>query len=173
MPSQKNVQLLQEAKERVDRAAAIFFADYQGVTHKQLEEARREIRKIGGEIAISKNNLINIALNEKNVDAKDRLQGPLAAFFAYGDPVAVASTLHNFFKKNFDASKIKFGVYEGKILEDKDVITLASLPSREVLLGQLVGLLKGPLNGLVYALNYNTSKLVYALKEIEKKKGSN
>ena len=70
----------------------------------------------------------------------------------------------------FDTSKIKFGVFEGKLIDDKMIIQLASLPPKEALLGKLVGLLKSPLNNLVYNLNYNTSKLVFVLKAIEEKK---
>lgn len=169
MPSQKNVSLLQEAKDKVGRSNAIFFADYQTITHKDLETLRNKLREVGGEVAISKNNLINIALQEKTVDARDMLQGPLAAIFSYEDAVKTAKTVYDFFKP-IDPEKIKFGVFEGSIVDRKTITSLASLPPREVLIGKFVGLLKSPLTNLVYNLNFTTTKLVYALKAIEKTK---
>lgn len=171
MPSQKNQQLLAETKDRVNKANAVFFAEYAGITHKQLEEVRKALRTINAEVAITKNNLINIAFKDKDIDTKENLQGALAAFFSYKDPAKTANTMYQFFKKNFDPSKIKFGVFENKVIDNKTVVALATLPSKEVLLGKLVGLLKSPLNGLVYSLNYNTSKLVMTLKAIEDQKG--
>jgi large subunit ribosomal protein L10 len=171
MPSQKNVQLLQEAKDKVGRSNAIFFADYQTITHKDLEGLRNTLREAGAEIAVSKNNLVNIALQEKNVDAKEQLQGPLAAVFSYDDPVKTAKAIYDFFKP-IDPAKIKFGVFEGNLIDAKMVGALAATPPREVLLGKLVGLLNSPLTNLVYNLNFNTAKLVYALKAIEKTKSS-
>jgi len=172
MPSQKNVQLLTETKERVAKSNAIFFADYQTITHKDLEGLRNTLRDAGAEIAISKNNLVNIALQEKSVDAKDQLQGPLAAIFSYQDPVKTAKAIYDFFKP-IDPKKIKFGVFEDKLIDAKMVGALASTPPREVLLGKLVGILNSPLTNLVYSLNYTTSKLVYALKAVQEKKGAN
>ena len=87
MPSQRNIQQLDEVKQKVDKATAMFFVDYAGLTHQQLEEARRELRDNESEIAVIKNTLMNLALSEKNIDAKERLQGPQATLFAYGDGI--------------------------------------------------------------------------------------
>lgn len=170
MPSKRNTQLLQEAKDKVNKANAVFFVDYQGITHKQLEEARNSLRDFNAEIAILKNNLTNIALKDKDIDAKEKLQGPLAAFFSYDDPIKTANVIYQFLKKSFDPERIKFGVFEGSLIDSKMVVTLANLPPKEVLLGKLVGLLKSPINNLVYDLNYTVSKFVFALKAIEDKK---
>ncbi len=169
MPSLKNQQLLEETRARRDKSSAMFFVDYQGLTHLQLEEARKALSDIDAELAITKNTLANIALKEKDVDASERLQGPLAVLYSYGDAVAVAKLLKDFAKK-YELPKVKFGYFEGKILEEGDVKALASLPPREILLAKLVGTLQAPISQLVFNLNYPIVKLAYALKEIEKKK---
>jgi|SRR3989344_2198743 len=176
MPSQKNITLLQEAQSKVDRATAMYFVDYSGLTHQQLEEARRELINNNSEIAIFKNTLMNIALRSKNLDVRKRLQGPQATFFSYDDPIKTAKILETFFKKYLPTGRqvsdvIKFGIFEGKIIEQELVIRLAGIPSKEILLGKLVGVLMSPISNLVYNLNGNIQKLVLTLKAIEAKKG--
>lgn len=156
---------------------ALFFVDYQGLTHKQLEEVRALLKEINSEISIVKNTLMNLALREKKIDAQARLTGAHATLFSYEDPIKTAKALYAFFKKyqllaspSQGGPKIKFGIFEGKLIDEKTIIELALLPSHEVLLGKLVWVLKSPMSGLVYGLNYNVSKLVVVLKEIEKKK---
>lgn len=172
MPSIKNQQALQSINEKMDRAQALYFVNYQGLTHQQLEEARRELRDNDSEIAVLKNTLTNIALQQRNVDASDRFDGPYATLFAYADPVKTAKILVDFNKK-YQLPEIKWGVYEGKIIDEATVKELASVPPKEVLLAKLVGMMKSPMNGLVYSLNYNITKLALVLKSIEEKKGAN
>lgn len=172
MPSQKNVQLLQVANDKVGRANAIFFADYQTITHKDLEGLRNKLCDINAELSILKNNLTHIALKEqKQIDVEEQLQGPLAAFFSYEDPVKTAKTLYDFFKP-IDTARIKFGIFEGNVIDGKMITSLASLPPKEILLAKLLGLLQSPIRGLMYAMNYNTTQLALTLKEIEKQKGA-
>lgn len=171
MPSKRNTQLLDETKQKVDRATAMFFVDYAGLTHKQLEEARNLLRVEDSEIKITKNTLLNIALKEKKVNVADKLQGPQATLFSYGDPIKTAKVLAAFIKK-YSLPKIKFGIFEGNIIDDITISKLATLPSKEILVGKLLGLLNSPITKLVYTLNGNITKLAVVLKEIEKKKSN-
>src|SRR5690348_15546707 len=112
-PSKRNQQLLAEVQEKVAKAQAMFFVDYQGLTHQQLEEARKELRKNASEVAVVKNTLMNIALQEKEIDVKDKLEGAHATLFSYEDPVATAKILTAFYKK-YQLPKIQFGVFSAK-----------------------------------------------------------
>lgn len=169
MPSKKNVQLLDETKQKVDRASAMFFVDYAGLTHKQLEEARNELRTNNSEIAITKNTLMNIALKGKKLDVADRLYGPQATLFSYEDPIKTAKILAAFVKKH-GLPKIKFGIFENEIIDEVMIARLATIPSKEILIGKLLSLLNSPISSLVFVLNGNITKLALVLKEIEKKK---
>ncbi len=162
--------MLAEVQDKVNRAVAMYFVDYQGLTHLQLEEARKELRRNNSEVAVTKNTLMRIALKEKGIDCREQLQGPYATLFSYEDPIATAKVLKDFFKK-YNLPTIKFGIFEGNIVDDKTVERLADIPPKEVLLGKLVGLLASPYSKLVWTLNGNIQKLALVLKEIEKQKG--
>ena len=170
MANKKNTEQLENARLKLKNAKAIFFVDYQGLTHKQLEEARSLLRETDSEISIIKNTLLNLALKEKKHDVSNKLHGPFATLISYSDPVKTAKVLYTFFKK-YSMPKIKFGIFEDEVIDEQMVISLANVSSREDSLAKLVGLLKSPLSNLVYSLDFNLSKLVFALKEVEKKKG--
>ncbi len=169
MPSIKNQNELSELQEKVDKSTAMYVVDYQGLTHQQLEEARRELRENGAEIAVAKNTLMNLALKAKDIDVSDQLQGPTATLFAYEDGISAARILKEFTKK-YELPKIKFGIFEGKVVSTADVMAIANLPTKEVLLAKLLGGMNAPISGFVYVLNANISKLAQVLKAIEEKK---
>jgi large subunit ribosomal protein L10 len=171
MASQKNIQSLEEIKEKLERAQAIFLVDYAGLTHIQLEEFRHELANVKAEIEILKNTLVNIALSEQKVDASEKLKGPHAVIFAYEDPIGAAKTLVSFNKKN-QLPTIKFGVFENALIDEGKVTQLSTIPPKEVLLAKFVSLLNSPITSLVYDLNYNTQKLAQLLSAIEKKKAA-
>lgn len=165
MPSKRNIELLENLKEKVDRASAIFFVDYQGLTHQMLEEMRGTLSELDAEVTVIKNTLTNLALQEKKVDASDKLKGPMALLFCYGDPVAPAKALVDFAKKN-ELPEIKFGYFEGALVEDAQVKELATVPPQEILLGKLVGGLQAPISGLVYSLNFPIQRLAMVMNAV-------
>lgn len=171
MASQKNIDSLQEIKDNLERAQAVFLVDYTGLTHQQLEELRHELANSKSEAAILKNTLVNIAFKEKKIEAEEQLKGPHAIIFAYEDPIGAAKVLVAFNKKN-QLPVIKFGVFENNLIDEGKILTLATIPPKEVLLAKLLGLLNSPITSLVYDLNYNTQKLAQLLSAIEKKKAS-
>lgn len=170
MASQKNIQSLQEIKDKLETAQAVFLVDYTGLTHIQLEEFRHELANVKAEAAILKNTLVNIALTDKKIDATDRLKGPHAVIFANEDPIGAAKVIVAFNKK-YQLPIIKFGIFENNIIEEGMVTQLSTIPPKEVLVAKLLGLLNSPITSLVYDLNYNIQKLAQLLKAIEEKKG--
>lgn len=169
MPSQKNVQKLDEIRQKVDRATAMFFVDYSGLTHRQLEEARRDLKDNDSEIGIIKNTLMNLALREKKIDAGEKLQGPFATLFSYQDPIKTAKVLAALVKK-YGLPKIKFGFFEGGLIDDAMILRLSTLPSREALIAKLLGTLNAPISNFVYGLSANIVKLALVLGQIKNKK---
>lgn len=171
MASQKNIHSLEEIKLKLDKAQAIFLVDYAGLTHIQLEEFRIELAKVSAEAAILKNTLVNIALQEKKIDASEKLKGPHAVIFANTDPIGAAKVILAFNKK-YQLPIVKFGIFEGAIIEEGMVTTLSTIPPKEILVAKLLGLLNSPITSLVYDLNFNIQKLAQLLSAIEKKKAS-
>lgn len=170
MASQKNIKSLEEIKKMLESAKAIFLVDYTGLTHIQLEDFRHELATVKAEAVILKNTLVNIALQDKKIDAAEKLKGPHAVIFANEDPIGAAKVIVAFNKKN-SLPIIKFGIFENAIIEEGTVIALSSIPPKEILLAKLLGLLNSPITSLVYDLNFNIQKLAQLLKAIEEKKG--
>jgi len=172
MATQKKIDTAIKLSEKITRAKSIILADYRGLKHKQLEELRKNLKKTQGEFVVAKNRLFLRALGDEGKRIKDSLTGTSAILFSYADEVAPLAELMKFFK-SAGMGKTKGGLLGNHVLMEADVTRLASLPSRNVLLGKLVGQLNSPIQGLHYALSWNINKLVWALDAIKNKKASN
>lgn len=171
MPKQKNIDLATELKDKVSRAKGVIITDYRGLTHKQSEELHRAVKKADGEYIVAKNSLLKIATKDSNFSFEDAdLKGTTAALFSYGDEFATLKELFKFAKTS-SLPKVKLGFIAGQKYSDSQIEAMSKLPSVEVLQGQVVSRLSGPLYGLMYALNGNLQKLVYVLGNIKKEGG--
>ncbi|HSD98308.1 MAG TPA: 50S ribosomal protein L10 [Patescibacteria group bacterium] len=166
---EKKVAIVAEVKEKVDRAKAMVFTDYTGLTHQQLETLKKEIKKADAEFVVAKNTLVKLALGDKVSGQEDKFEKPTGTMFLYGDVVTPLKALAKMVKE-VEKPSIKFGLFDGKVMTDKEVLKLSTLPSREVLLSQLAGMLKSPISGLHRAMNWNLQKLVMTLAAVEKQK---
>ncbi len=176
---QKKQEIVAKLSEKIARAKALVFTNYQGLTHKQLEELKKVLRDLNAELIVTKNTLLKIALNstsnrlptaiDVNKSAESMLSNPTAALFVYDDVIAplkqIAKTL-----KLLGLPTIKFGIIDNQALTGDQLLKMASLPQKEVLLAQVIGGLKSPIFGLHRALSWNLNKLVMTLKSIEAKK---
>jgi len=168
---QKKEALIAAYAEKIAKAKGIIFANYQGLTHVQLEGLKKTLKKEEAEFVAAKNTLLLRALDGK-VDVtseKNQFTKPTAALFIYNDIIAPLKALTKTIKA-FTLPIIKFGVLEGKILSDKDVVKLSNLAPLPVLRAQLLGQMKAPIAGLHRALNWNLQKLVLTLNAIKEKK---
>jgi len=169
---EKKAKIVAEISERVAKSKALVFTNYQGLTHKQIEEFKKSLRKLEAEYAVTKNTFLVRALQNSNLQTPlSELNQPTATLFLYGDPIAPLKALTKMLK-DFQKPSIKFGIMEGQLLDEKQVIKFASLPPREILLSQLIGMLQIPIYGLHRSLNWNLQKFALTLKAIENKKKS-
>lgn len=169
MATQKKIDTVKELTEKVGRAKALVLADYRGLKHKQLEELRKLLKKTEGEFVVTKNRLLLRVLADKAKGLESALSDATATLFAYADEVAPLKELLKFFKA-VGFGKTKGGLLGDTALSETEVTRLASLPGRQQLLGQLVGQLNAPIQGLHYALSWNINKLVWALNNIKDQK---
>ena len=134
-----------ELRELFSNSTAAVLTEYRGLTVAKLKELRRSLGE-HAEYAVVKNTLTAIAAKEAGVEGLnfDDLQGPTAVAFITGEPVEAAKGLRNFAKDNPQLI-IKSGYFEGNALTQTDVIKLADLESREVLLAKVAGAAKGTL----------------------------
>jgi large subunit ribosomal protein L10 len=140
-----------ELAHELQAAETLIVADYRGLTNKQLEALRDELLEHGARFRIVKNTLTRRAAEQAGADALlVMLEGPTAIAFieSDGDPAAVAKALAATAKQT-NVLELRGGVLEGKTLSAAEVDTLATLPSMDVLRGQLVGAIVAPLNALL------------------------
>ncbi len=161
--------------DKFGKAKAFFLTDYRGLTHQQLEQLKRALKKVEGELLVSKNTLFRIAMKQWNNETMEivepELKNPTAAFFAYKDEIAAIKELANFIKIT-QLPKIKIGFFAGKVALAQDFQKLASLPTRDILLATLVMRMKSPIYGLHHALNWNLQRLVTVLDNVKSKKSN-
>ncbi len=165
----KKLETVTDLTDKVAKAKSIILADYSGLKHKQLEELRKLLKKTDAEFAVTKNTLLKRALGDKAPSVEGQLTTATAALFAYADEVAPLKELLKFFK-TAGFGKTKGGLLGATVLAEADVAKLAALPSRQLLLGKLVGQLNAPIQGLHHALSWNINTFVWALNAIKNKK---
>lgn len=163
MASEKNINLKKEevAKlaEQMKDAKLILLADYRGINVSDVTGLRTELRNIGAEYKVIKNNITKRALSECGLEGLDeQLEGPTAVIMTNDDYLEPTKVIYNFTKNN-DYYKIKGGVVNGKVMTAEEIITLAKLPSRQELLSMLAG-----------GLLANISKLAIALDQVRVQK---
>jgi large subunit ribosomal protein L10 len=168
---EKKQQIMASLVEKMQKAKAIVFTNYQGLTHKQLEGFKKQIKTMGSDFVVAKNSLILRSAKDANVKIANEkaIEGPTGTMFIYEDIVAPLKQLAKIIKE-LGLPSVKIGFFDNKELAAEQVLKLASLPSREVLLAQVVGSLKGPIFGLHRAMSWNIQKLAMTLRAIEAKK---
>ncbi|MEX2080014.1 MAG: 50S ribosomal protein L10 [Dehalococcoidia bacterium] len=166
MPTPRKVAMLAETKDRIQRASVAISADYRGLNVAQLTELRRALRPADVEISVVKNRLAVMAANEAGKpEYAELLQGPTAIAFGFADPIQPARLLAEHLRARRLTVTIHGGWLDGKILTRAEVESLATLPSREQLIADVVGKLQSPLYnfaGLLQASIRNFAGLVEA-----------
>ena len=131
---------------------AVFFTEYRGLTVSQLQELRGSLREINAGYYVIKNSLIKRAFDQNKMESPDEvLSGPTALVVSKQDCPEVASKIYKYLKTN-ESLKVKGGYLDGAFITQKDVKSLSKLPSRDVLIGQLVGGLKSTISRFVWVL---------------------
>lgn len=169
--SQK-IQLVDELHQKFAKSKIVILTDYKGLNVDKINELRRKLTESNVEYRVVKNTLLSQASEDTDVAlVKDQFKGPTAIALSYDDPVAPAKVLADFAKDN-DKLEIKIGVMSGKLLDIKAIKSLSELPSREVLLSQVLSAMNGVPTSLVRVLNNIPEKLLYALQAIKDQKAA-
>lgn len=162
--------IINDLESKIEKQKSIVFMDFTGVKVKELAKLREGLKDNGSEMKVAKKSLMEIALKNKGVELDSKkLDGEVAMVFGYEDEIAPSKAVYQFSKENQKA-KILGGFLENKFYEMADVIKLAELPSKQQLLGMLLGTLSAPATNLVGVMSGNTRKLVFALSQIKEKK---
>ena len=164
MPTPKKVETVAELTDALQRSKLTIVSDYRGLTVADLQTLRSQLRPHNAEVRVAKNTLTTIAARQTNMEAlESALKGPTALVTAYEDPVQPAKIVSDFARTS-RILQIRAGMLEGSMIGVADIDALASLPSREVLVGRVVGGLSGPLYGIVGVLAGPIRALQYVLQ---------
>ncbi len=163
--------IIAEVSDKASRAAALYFADFTGVTVAEETELRREFRKSGIEYTVVKNTLARKALEQ--VAGHDRvfekLIGPTGIAFSYEDAIAPAKIFKKFSDKT-GKLRLKIAVVEKQFFEGVQLDELAKLPSRPELIAGILGSIQSPISGIVGTIHAVMRDLASVIDQIEKKK---
>ena len=165
-PRPEKVGVIDEVRERAEAASASVVAEYRGLTEAEMAELRRSLRAAGGDFKVFKNTLVKRAVaGTAHEPIGDFLVGPTGIAFIQGDVSAVAKALKEFAAAN-PALIIKGGVLDGAALDASALKALADLPSREVLLAKLAGLIASPMTSLAGLMKAVPQSFAYGLKAL-------
>jgi len=173
MKRSEKEQIIAEVKEKVERAKAMFFADFTGITVEQVNDLRREFRKSSVDYRVVKNTLARKALENVTGYDKviDKLVGHTGIAFGYDDPVAPARIIKKFQDKH-SKLKVKVCILEMRVFDGSQLAEIAKLPSRAEVIAGILGSIQSPITGVVGVVNAVMRDLVSVIDAIEKKKAA-
>ncbi|MFC1497873.1 50S ribosomal protein L10 [Verrucomicrobiota bacterium] len=167
-PEKKSI--VSEIRGSLEKSEYVFLADYRGLTVVQLSELRARLREADVCFQVVKNDFLRIAAQELGWDnVADFFGGPIAMIVGSSDVILSAKILVEFKNKN-NLPLIKGGRMGDRSILAVDIEEMSNIPSREVLLSQLVGVVCAPLSGVVGVMNQKLLSLLYVLRAAEEKK---
>lgn len=173
MNRQQKEGLVELLRQEFADAQASFLVDYKGLTVGSLHTLRKQLREKNGTFRVAKARLMKRAID--GVDGVDELlqymHGQVGLVFAADDVAAVAKALHTFVQAN-EKMKLLAGFVDSRVLNSNNVVRIASLPSKDIMLAQLCGTMKAPINNFAGVLNMLILRLLLVLKQIAEKQAS-
>jgi len=165
MLREKKVQIVSNLADDLSRSTIIIATNYQGLLAKQMAELRNALAKAGVEYHVVKNTLVYRAAEQAGKpQLRDIIEGPVALAFGYDDIVNTAKALNQYIKSEALSLQIRGGLLGDRILLPEEVVSLANLPTREVLISKLIGQLQAPIGTLHNILNLPLQGLLNVLQ---------
>lgn len=165
-------EIVKALREEFEKVPAVFVTTFKGMTAEESNQLRQLLREKKARYKVVKNTLLRLASSGTPAEPLQKfIEGATGIAIAYEDPVEVAKVLVEFAKEH-ESLVNRGGVLQGKPLEAAALEQLAKLPSREVLLAQLLGTLQAPVANFVQLLAAIPRNFLYVLKAIEEKKAA-
>jgi large subunit ribosomal protein L10 len=167
----EKTEVVEAVQQELERATVAVLAEYRGLTAGELDRLRKAVRQADGRCRVSKNTLTRRAAKGSRFEKlTPHLRGPSAIILGVRDPVAIAKLAVQL-ADELPKLEINCAVLDGNVLPFPEVKALATLPSREVLMAQLLGLLQAPASQLVRTLNEPAARLARLVDAIGKRQG--
>jgi len=171
MPTDTKREAVAELTELLRSSSAMAVADYRGLKVAEMQTVRRTLRESGVRLTVAKNRLLKIAADEADrPELKPMLDGPTALATIDGDEAAMAKALADALRPYSRVISVRGGMLGNQPIDAAQLTRLASLPSRDVLLGKLAGGMAAPLTGMAGVLAANLRNLVGELSAVADKK---
>lgn len=171
MPTDAKRDAVQQLSALLRNSTAVAIADYRGLSVADMQVVRRALRASGVELHIAKNRLLKIAADEaERAELKPLLSGPTALATVSGDEVALAKALQEAFRPYNRVVTIRGGLLGSQPVDADALSRMASLPSREILLGKFAGGIASPLTGFASVLAANLRNLAGVLNAVADQK---
>jgi large subunit ribosomal protein L10 len=165
MKKEAKAEIIDEIAKDIDRSQAGVVASYQGLPTPELVKLRHKLKENGVEFKVVKNTLARRAVESVGKEFLGKhMEGPIAVALGYGEPTIPAKAMTEYIKASGINMKVLGGFLPNSWLSEKQVEALAALPSREVLIGRVLGGLSSPIYGLVNSLTSPMLGLVWALQ---------
>jgi large subunit ribosomal protein L10 len=172
MNREQKAAAIAEIADQLKESDAVFAVDYRGISVPQAAELRMRLREADATFRVVKNTLTERAADEAGAETlKALLDGPTALTFVRGDAALAAKAISTFGRQT-DTLVFKGGLMGGEPLDAEQILAISRLPARDVLYGQLVGVVASPITGLVRGLNALIAGLAIQLGQIAEKKAS-
>jgi large subunit ribosomal protein L10 len=170
MNRDEKAQAIEEIAAQIEGAEAIFAVDYRGISVPQAAELRAKLREADASFRVVKNRLTKRAADQVGeARLEELLQGPTALAFVRGDTAMAAKAISGF-NKEHEILTFKGGFMDGTSLDEDQFKSIARLPGRDVLNGQLAGVVASPITGLVRGLGSMVSGLANQLQQLQEQK---
>ncbi|HEB41803.1 MAG TPA: 50S ribosomal protein L10 [Candidatus Dependentiae bacterium] len=170
MDRQQKELVVSSLKKNFVESQASFLVDFQGLTVSQMQILRRALRKNGGELKVAKARLIKRAFaGDKTEVLVPFCKDQIGVVFAETEASTVAKVLYDFSKKQ-EALRLVVGFLDAQLLNSQEIVRIASLPTKKILLAQVCWAIKAPVTSLVMVLRMPIYKLLWLLKQLIEKK---
>jgi large subunit ribosomal protein L10 len=170
MNREQKAAAIAEIVAQIKESDAVFAVDFRGISVPQAADVRTRLRDADASFRVVKNTLTERAADEAGVESlKPMLEGPTALTFVRGDAALAAKAIATF-NRETHLLTFKGGLLDGDTLDAEQIQAISRLPSRDVLYGQLVGMVAAPITGLARGLNALLSGVAIALNEVLGKK---
>ena len=174
MPTEAKDQTIKTLNDKFSKASAVVLADYQGINAAGLTEMPGFLRDRSIEFMVVKNTLARLAVKNTQLEVLgDSFKGPVSLVLSYGDPIGPAKAIEDFSKTQPEKGlEVVCGVVDGKKISSDQVQALAKLPSKEVLIAQMLSAMNGPTTNFVGVFQGLLRKFLGTLEAVKKKKSN-
>jgi large subunit ribosomal protein L10 len=173
LPTQRKINTVADLSDKLSRTQFTVVADYRGLTVAELSDLRKRLRETGAELIVAKNTLTLIAAKQTGYDELEGLlAGPTALAFAYDDVAKTARAINDF-NRGPKKLVVRGGMLGKNLLATNALEQVASLPSREQVLAQILGGIASPVAGVVGVINAAITNVLYVLQaRIDQQEGA-